>query len=53
MTDQPPTPGADPRLVIRLLSQEVARLTEEAAIAKATIATLTAPTAGTDPEATA
>lgn len=51
MTDQTnPTPGADPRLVIRLLSQEVARLTEEAAIAKATIATLTA---GTDPEATA
>lgn len=49
MTDQQ-TPGADPRLVIRLLSQEVARLAEENAIAKATIATLTAPATGADPE---
>ena len=49
MTDQT-TPGADPRLVIRLLSQEVARLTEEAAIAKATIAALTGQQGDTEPD---
>ena len=52
MTDQT-TPGADPRVVIRLLSQEVARLTELATIAEATVATLTSQQGDTEPDTAA